>query len=636
MTGERRIIWLSAPLPTRTEAYRCEWALKAYKGRSRNKFPTRYEEVVSLSSVPVVAFSNAKLEFDAATTRAVFALSWELSHDLGPSHIVEPAYYDLERYDTGMKDWIKVDRGVVVGFSGQFGASWVGRWRARAVNAFSIPGPWSYFEVSESDIATGVQQLVELNKVSVDVNENTGAISVQWNIPQPISGLTFEVERAIDGERDLHQVDGNHNSFDDAADTETVIVVQYRVRAVLDEVRGSWVPATPIGVTVGGSLPGAVDILNVRCQHNGSIQLKWACPEWHGFGALAGYEVETSRENAKFFIAANGTVIEWLDEDSIVDEVKEIMYRIRARNEHGAGPWQLVTVSAADRLSGLSDGLAQLQVLHPKSCSVAGVVFAHYPYEDGPKYAVEVERFDVVGSDSEIYKFDSGAMDVPWLGARAMVWRSGVLRRGCFVSLSERSTVIRSDDLASVLGGSISADGLKATKIRYVVSPAMGIMACAVSSHGFGSITPRDLADALSNIGIYLLARVDYRNKGGLSATWGHQKCFIPASRAIGNVDERVAGEPIILDLLEQRGSRDLVCGEVRVSPQAVSGKRPPRSRRRTTATLVYSGTRVRHPGWDGDGIVESVNGDICLVRFEHHPEYGAVRCNTARVRVMA
>ena len=642
VVGERRIVWLSAPLPTRATAYRCEWALKFYRGSSRGKFPTRYREVVRLSSVPSVTFASANLAFDPATTRAVFALSWELSYDLGPSQIIAPAYYELERYDAERQNWIAVDRGNVVGFSDRFGASWMGEWRARAVNDFEIPGPWSYFDVSESDIATGVQQLVGLSGLTINVDKDTGAIKVHWEVAQRIDGLSFEVERTVGEETVLHRVDGNCECFDDVIHTDAVIECHYRVRAVLDEVRGPWEPTTPVRAVVGGALPGVVGEVNARCQADGSIRLYWTAPEWRGFARLDGYEVETRRRGESVITAVNATTSAWQDGRSVDDELQDVQYRVRSKNLHGVGPWsELVTVSVAARRAGLHDGLDRLVVLHPASFSEDGVSFSSGNHEIGEAYVLEVERFDAIGSTCEICVFESGTLDVGWQRARAMAWRSGVLRRGCFIPLSERSAVIRSNDLTAVLDGWSSdwnptIDGLGYAAVRYVVSYSGNASIFAANTQAFGANSLDTVAQILCANGIHLLARVDGRVRGGLTARWGHRKCFIPASHVVGNVDERGVGGPIVLDLLEQRGSLDLVCREVRPPMRQKSRRVTPTDRTSLNTPEIYAGYVVRHPGWIGDGVVESMDGGYCTVRFERHPEYGVVRCNAERLEVIS
>ena len=642
VAGERRIIWLSAPLPTRAEAYRCEWALKFYRGRSRDKFPTRYREVVSLSSVPSVTFSSANLVFEPMAARAVFALSWELSYDLGPSQIIAPAYYELERYDAGRQNWIAVDRGNVVGFSDRFGVSWIGKWRARAVNDFEIPGPWSYFEVSESDIAAGLQQLIGLSELTIHVDEDTGAIKAHWKVAQRIHGLSFEVERTVGEETVLHRIAGKREYFEDMIETDRAIECHYRVRAVLDEVRGDWEPKYPVRVLVGGALPGTMSNVNARCQDDGSIQLSWAAPEWRGFGPLDGYEVETIRGDETRSSFADSTAIAWQDVLSTDDELQDVQYRVRSKNRHGAGPWsELVTVGVEARKAGLRNRLDSVVVLYPTSFSEDGVSFSPDNHEIDEAYFLEVERFGSMGSTCEICIFESRTLDVGWQRARAMAWRSGVLRRGCFIPLSERSVVIRNDDLTAVLDGWTSdwnptIDILGDVAVRYVVSSSGNACVFAANPQAFGSSSPDAIAQMLCADGIYLLARVEARIRGGLTAEWGYRRCFIPARHVVGNIDEQRVGGPIVLDLLEQHGGRDLVCREVRTPEPLKSGRATPTNRTLPNAPEIYVGYVVRHPGWIGNGVVEGVDGGYCMVRFEHHPDYSTVRCNAARVEVIA
>lgn len=640
-SGERRIIWLSAPLPTRAEAYRCEWALKSYRGGSRDKFPTRYEEVVALSSVPSVVFSSANLAFDPMAARAIFALSWELSYNLGPSQIIASAYYELERYDAGRQNWIAVDRGNVVGFSDRFGVAWIGKWRARAVNDFKIPGPWTFFEVSESDIAAGLQQLIGLNELTIHVDQDTGAIKAHWKVAQRIHGLSFEVERTVGQETALHRIAGNSEYFEDMINTDTAIECYYRIRTVLDEARGDWEPNTPVCALVGGALPGAMSDVNAHCQDDGSIQLSWSAPEWRGFGPLDGYEVETIRGDEARLSSGDAILTAWQDILSVDDELQDVQYRVRSQNRHGAGPWsELVTVGVEARKANLRNGLDSLFVLHPISCSEDGVSFSSDNHEIDEACFLEVERFDAIGSTCEIYVFESGTLDVGWQRARAMAWRSGVLRRGCFIPLSERSVVIRNDDLTAVLDGWASdlnptIDILGDAAVHYVVSYSGNASVTTANPQAFGTSSLDTVVQMLCADGIYLLARVDDRIRGGLTARWGHRKCFIPARHVVGNIDERRAGGPIVLGLLEQRGSRDLVCKEVRASIRPQPRTVAPADRTLTNTPEVYTGYIVRHPGWSGDGIVESVESGHCTVRFERHPEHGLVRCSVARLEVV-
>ena len=132
------------------------------------------------------------------------------------------------------------------GFNGQLGNQLVGQWRARVVNNCDIPGPYTSFEVDQQTIVEGLQECIGINGVSIKTDcENHNEIKIEWEINNQISGIHYEVERRSDnGLRTVIDV-GENIEWTDREVTvpaNSVVTFNYRVRAVLGDLRCKWQP----------------------------------------------------------------------------------------------------------------------------------------------------------------------------------------------------------------------------------------------------------------------------------------------------------------------------------------------------------------------------------------------------------
>ena len=452
--GERRISWLSPVLKTRNEAYRCEWALKQYRHETVGLFPGTYDEVVNLSSMPIIVFQSAGLDYNAETERVSFNLSWDLPHGIGPSQVIPVSRYELQRFCSPSSEYVPVASGLEPGFRGQLDLDLVGDWRARAVNFDDIPGPWANFTVSHQDVARGVQKLVGVADVTAELFDNwKGEVLVRWSVDNPVPGVHYEVEReGIYGSLSVIDV-GSATALHEIVIARDASSYQYRVRAVLDGVGGGWQSGGEQSrCVVGGVVPGPVVDLSSRCQSDGSIDLHWRAPEWLGHDPVQGYYVEIVHDGGNAEYAGVRTATNWYDADSRLGCLSDVSYRVRAWNALGSGPWSdPVQVRGAARQQSVRSALSFSQQLQAES---AGADWFSLRWDSGVgnglSYDLEVNTDDEV----VVYPVAEPLFTVPisWSSVTLMTCRVRAVRRGVAGDWSEPVAVNSAGDYESALG----------------------------------------------------------------------------------------------------------------------------------------------------------------------------------------
>ena len=430
--GERRIRWLSPALPTRNEAYRCEWALKQYRNEVNGLFPGTFGEVVSLSSVPVVIFQSAGLDYDANAEQVSFDLSRDLPHELGPSQVVPVSRYELQRYDVVRAEYITVASGLGADFRSRLGASLIAHWRARAVNFDDIPGPWTDFALSEHDVALGVQKLVRVADVTAELlNIWPCEVNVRWSVSNPVAGVQYQVERkSSEGRRVVTDV-GYATEYCETCVVGEATTYQYSVRAVLDGVGGVWQSGGEQSrCVVGGVAPGKIDSVSAQCLPDGSIRVEWEVPEWQGYDAIQGYNVETVCDGGLPEYAGVRTANSWYDADSKMGYLSDVSYRVRPWSAMGCGPWsEVIHVTGTARASAIRWALPSSK---PPKVTGPGNDRISFQWNDWGGNGLSYDLETTTGADTIChYSTESTIiMPVDWLSVGLLSYRSRPVRRG--------------------------------------------------------------------------------------------------------------------------------------------------------------------------------------------------------------
>ena len=572
---ERRIRWLSPQLESREMAFRCEWALKSYRECADTLFPGRFDDITSLSSVPLINFQAYELHYDVAAQALLFSLKWRLSSELGPSQIVPVSHYEIELLDDTSGGYVTVasnipsvgeDSDVVEYFysvTSRLGSAW----RVRAVNDVGIPGPWSELRISDSDMGSSIQDFIRVYNVSCSLRDKeSGIVDVGWNTANEIPGVTFDIERQSGDDDPVITTGLVAHILTDWVQPNDVIRYRYRVRANLLGVSGKWVDGwRNAEVIVGGPRPGEVARVEIVCDSPGTVELLWSRPEWEGYSDVTHYEVVRWNDGwvpvgsvrveapTEPFRRANPSreVIRWNWDWAFADRGLPPLgysYGVRAVNDSGASPWREVSVAAEDMLASLERGLQMGDLYCQLRDPVEGLLELSWGTPDcGTDIAFEIERqfgdrvllHRGTGS-SYINKVDLAVGNLYRYRVRISLWgvdggwsnTIGVFLVDDFESLkkmpSEKSLV----DLGI---GPLFAIDLNGIGQDCVV---------AISYRRFGGMKSiRDFGQTLKLAGIDILGKIAGRNKGGLIIEWCGTRGFLPGSIAVGSphqLDERV------------------------------------------------------------------------------------------------
>ena len=637
--GERRIRWLSPALPTRNEAYRCEWALKQYRDEANGRFPGTYDEVVTLSSIPVVVFRSAGLDYDAGAGRMSFDLSWDLSDKLGPSQIVPVSFYELQRYDARRARWVTVALGSESEFRGHLSLDLIGNWRARAVNFDDIPGPWTDFAVSEDDLALSVQKLVRVADVTAELLDLlTGEVLVGWSVSMPVPGVHYELERkGSDGSYTVTDA-GSAMSFRETVIAHDPSTYQYRVRAVLDSVRGMWESGgTRSRCVVGGGVPGPVIGLSANCRADGSVDLLWGVPEWIGHNSIQGYGVEITPAGNPYEYIRTHNANSWYDADSTTDYLCDVSYRVHPWNSIGSGPWsEPVHISWDERRQAVFQALPSALQLQVDAVGTDWFSFRWASGDSNLSYDIEVESH----GHTTVYRADVPHFAVPvdWSMAALLTCRVRAVLRGIIGEWSAPVCVGLARDYERASQFVLP----KGVHVGFVViDSTTDYRVVAVWS----GIDDSFLNQGRPDLGVPLLARVTSRNKGGLEASWGGLRCFIPASRVRGGKDQldSMVGKFICLSALELRVrhyrlrrrtyavQRELVCTEAPLAtpqgrPTGPDDSKDAKEEPAAVTRRLSIGSIVIHRSL-GRGTVLWLGERSAKVKFSNDAELGSVLC---------
>ena len=375
--GERRIRWLSPVLESRQTAWRCEWALKYYEQSASSSGRSQFQEITSVSSLPVLRLESVGLSFESENQRLLFGLNWGLSGDLGPSQIVPVQYFEIERRQRESGQWEQIAGNVLPAsveneeshpaqyfdedYAGNFGAgrkstkgSFLSQisslsgssWRIRAVNDVGIPGPWCEVDVSEEEMSRALGRFLRVSELQVSLRDKVNPmIDISWSVAHQPNGVRFLVERR-DSDSNVVVMESDVCSVRDAPKPEAVQRYSYRVCAEWMGISTVW---TNIGsradILLGGASPGEVVQLDCPFHSQRECRLSWSGPVWAGHSEITHYEVECYENdwaNAGTVDAAPTThrgprEIEF--RDRVRRSCGEHLYRVRAVNSHGVGPW---------------------------------------------------------------------------------------------------------------------------------------------------------------------------------------------------------------------------------------------------------------------------------------------------------
>lgn len=567
---ERRIRWLSPPLGSREMAFRCEWALKSYHQQADSLLPGRFEEITSLSSVPLIDLRAFELRYDADAQVAFFELAWRLSNDLGPSQIVPVHHYELECLDDDSGDFVPANLDIspgvrdddLVSYSYDATLGLKSAWRVRAVNDVGIPGPWSGIHISTSDMESAIQDFIRVDNVSCSLQgKASGMVYIAWDTDNDIPGLTFDVERQSGDAATVVATGLVAHSLTDWVQPQGVTRYQYRVRANLFGVSGRWIDGwRSAAVIVGGPRPGEVGRAEIVCDSPGTIELQWSRPEWEGYSNVTDYEVArwndgwvpvgSVRVDAPTvpFRHANPSreVIRWNYDWSFVDRGLPPLgytYGVRALNESGAGPWREVSVAAEDMLASLERGLQIDQLFCQLRDPVEGLLELSWRVPDcGLDAAFEVERRS--GNDvsrqsgtgsSYIDRFDLAVGNLYRYRVRISLWdvegewsdTLGVLIVDGFESLKK----VPSEEF-------LAAHGIGPLFAVDINGVGRGAVVALTYRRARGMKSIWDFGKTLHQAEIDVLGKIIERNKGGLVVEWCGTRGFLPNSLAVGSAGE--------------------------------------------------------------------------------------------------
>ena len=380
---ERRIRWLSPVLESRQTAWRCEWALKYYKEGASPFGRSRFQEITSVSSRPLLRLESVGLSFDSENQRLLFCLNWGLSGDLGPSQIIPVQHYEIERRQRESGQWERIASDLLPSsagdeeghspkyFDGNYSGSYDtgsestkgsflcpisslsgSSWRIRAVNDGGIPGPWCEIDISEEEMSRALGRFLRVSELQVSLQDRVNPmIDISWSVAHQPPGVRFLVERR-DSDSNIMVMESDVCSVRDAPKPEKVLRYSYRVSAEWMGISAAWTNSGfGAGILLGGASPGEVFLLDYLFHSQRECRLSWSEPEWTGHSEITHYEIERYTNDwtrvgiVKADPAAHPDSREIEFRDRLRQSFSELLYRVRAVNSNGVGPWVELTVS---------------------------------------------------------------------------------------------------------------------------------------------------------------------------------------------------------------------------------------------------------------------------------------------------
>ncbi len=364
--GEHRIRWLSPPLDSRQTAWRCEWALKAYKQERAVFGAARFAEVTSVSAVPLLALKSAGLSFDPENQNFLFGLKWGLSGDLGPRQILPTRAYELESWDSFSGSWAAVETvpGVPCSCPVEKFSDGSVRFecvcsdvpysyevtdlsglsvRVRGISDVGIPGPWALISLTEEELVQAVSSVLGLSPLRAAVRPGSGMVDLSWSLSCRPDGVVFEVVRYVSSlsgfseDEVFPETEGVDFVDQPLVPPLETFLYEYRVRA---RWRGYSTPWHGSSVQVKGAFPGAVRSLSLVYQRGDAYGFSWEMPVWSGYSPVTHFEVQHHagewQSDRDVSVGGRSGAFSTMVGRSLVAGAR---YRVRAVNGHGWGPW---------------------------------------------------------------------------------------------------------------------------------------------------------------------------------------------------------------------------------------------------------------------------------------------------------
>ena len=272
---------------------------------------------------------------------------------MGPSQIVPVQFYEIEGRDSAPGRWVRVegalapsspvDDEVKTGIeSYHHPVSTLSgcALRVRAVNDAGIPGPWSELTLSDEEMSAAMLRFLRVDFLRAEARKDTGVVDVSWSVANKPPGMRFFVERKCLELGDTALSEAVTCSFADQPSPDGVKQYAYRVQSEWKGYRSDWSSSNV--VRVGSAVPGEVKYLRYIYQDLAKCILSWNAPDWMGHGSIRFYEVEHHSGDC-LKIGENRE--ELRSGLSFLDKAlpsSGFSHRVRAVNQHGAGPWSKV------------------------------------------------------------------------------------------------------------------------------------------------------------------------------------------------------------------------------------------------------------------------------------------------------
>ena len=371
-SGECKIKWLSPVLNNRQIAWRCEWALKDYEKGKSPLASSRFKEITSVSSVPLLHLESADLTFDHDSQDLLFGLKWSLSKNLGPSQIVPVKFDEIEQYDSVLGQWVQItgnltptsvgydDKNVTENYQQPLSTISGCTWRVRAVNDVGIPGPWAELVLSDSEISDAISRFFRIYSLETTLRKGTGIVEVKWSINDQPEGIRFFIERKELNSGISVLMESNVSSFVDKPEPNDIEQYSYRVQACWKGYRSEW--SITSHVLVGSAVPDRIKGLKCTYCDLKNIILSFNPPEWHGYSSVVSYEIQKFSDYWQTVDAQLSDVYSYKLRDVLSGRSR---YRVRAINSHGSGRWSeevdsRIRICDSDQFSYRSVGIFQI------------------------------------------------------------------------------------------------------------------------------------------------------------------------------------------------------------------------------------------------------------------------------------
>jgi titin len=277
---------------------------------------------------------DAVTDLAATAASSSITLTWNAPTDTGGTEIFD---YMLQRSSNGGSSWSTVRDTV----SATTGATITGltngrtyTFRVAAVNRVTS-GPWSSNVSATAATTPGRTR-------SVRARRGDQQISLSWTRPLATGGAAIErysIEESTDG------VQWNEVLVATAPATTAVVTgltngVRYRFRVSAVNRAGAGtrsltVSATPLSVP---GAPGNVD----GTPGNRSVGLSWLVPITNGGTSITRYIVQRSRDGGvSWTTLPRGTSLSPSQRVRYLENGREYLFRVAARNKVGRGPWSI-------------------------------------------------------------------------------------------------------------------------------------------------------------------------------------------------------------------------------------------------------------------------------------------------------